>query len=93
MTSERNDLQNLLLNKFYKHPRVLRITNKAKRIITDLFNVYKEDPKQIPEGISSRNQGLKNNSSDQYICNCIASMTDRFAIDEHKKLFDPYEKV
>ncbi len=93
MASERNDLQKLLLNKFYNHHRILRMTNKAKRIITDLFNVYKKDTKQIPEEIYPRNGDIEDIGQDQIICNCIASMTDRYAINEHKKLFDTYEKV
>lgn len=93
MASERKALQKLLFDKFYNHCRVLRMTNKAKRIITDLFNVYKKDTKQIPEEVCPRSRNFEGNRKYQIICNCIASMTDRFAIDEHKKLFDPYEKV
>ena len=93
MASERNDLQKLLLDKVYNHHRILRITNNAKRIITDLFTVYKKDTKQIPEEIYPRNGDIEDRDQDQIICNCIASMTDRYAINEHKKLFDTYEKV
>ena len=93
MASERQELQQLLFEKFYNHRRVLRMASKAKRIITDLFNVYKQDTKQIPEEIYPRDEHGEGISLEQNICNCIASMTDRFAINEHKKLFDPYKKV
>lgn len=93
MFKERSALQKLLFDRFYNHHRVLRMANKAKRIITDLFTVYKKDAKQIPEGLYRRDHRLKGPEDNDFICNCIASMTDRFAIDEHKKLFDPYEKV
>ena len=93
MTSERGALQKILLNKFYNHDRVLRMTNIGKRIITDLFNVYKKDTKIIPKDIIPRNQNFNSIKKERFICNCIASMTDRYAINEHKKLFDPYEKV
>jgi dGTPase len=69
------------------------MTDKAKRIISDLFNVYSETPEQLPYDIYDRKYKYKKNEKFETICNYIASMTDRFAIDEHKKLFDPYEKV
>lgn len=93
MHEERKHLQKLLFDKFYNHHRVLRMTKKAERIIKDLFSVYKEDIKQIPEEIYHWEEDFKNYTKEQIICNCIASMTDRYAINEHKKLFDPYEKV
>ena len=93
MNEERNHLQDLLNVKLYHHHRVERMTEKAKRIIKDLFAVYKKKPEQLPYSVYRR--GVKHDEKAQYeiICNYIASMTDRFALDEHKKLFDPYEKV
>lgn len=93
MTSERVALQKILLEKFYNHERVLRMTNIGKRIIADLFNLYKSDMKQIPKEIYPHSQSFNGSKKDRTICNCIASMTDRYAINEHKKLFDPYEKI
>jgi dGTPase len=90
---ECDDLQGLLNRKFYRHSRVLRMTDKAKRIINDLFKVYMETPEQLPEKIFNRDAPHTRNEKYQIICNYIASMTDRSAIDEHKKLFNPYEKV
>ena len=69
------------------------MTKKAERIIKGLFGVYKENIDQIPEEIYRRGEHFKGFTEEQIICNCIASMTDRFAINEHKKLFDTFEKV
>jgi len=91
--SERDVLQGLLNEKFYHHSRVVRMTDKAKRIISDLFKVYMDTPEQLPENIFKRGQTYSKNQKYEIICNHIASMTDRSAIDEHKKLFNPYEKV
>lgn len=93
MKEERECIQGILGDKLYQHYRVIRMTDKAKRIITDLFNVYKETPKQLPYVIYPRGREYGENEKYEIICNYIASMTDRFAIDEHKKLFDPDEKV
>ena len=93
MTKERNSLQELLNERLYHHFRVERMTQKAKRIIQGLFKVYEENPNQLPYSIYQR--GIPHNREKKYriICNYIASMTDRFALDEHKRLFDPYQKV
>ena len=90
--TQREGLQKLLNKKLYHHYRVERMTSKASRIIHDLFNVYLKNLDQLPYSVYQRDA---NNTKAKYeiICNYIASMTDRFALDEHKKLFDPYQKV
>lgn len=93
MTTAHNHLQGLLNKKLYHHYRVERMTSKAKRMINDLFKVYEENLNQLPYSVYPR--GAKNDKKEGFeiICNYIAGMTDRFALDEHKKLFNPYEKV
>ncbi len=93
MEKERNRLQGLLNKKLYHHFRVERMTSKAKRIIDDLFRVYKDKPTQLPYSIYQRDRKYTKKTEYEIICNYIAGMTDRFALDEHKKLFNPYEKV
>lgn len=93
MTSERNELQEILNEKLYHHWRVERMTTKARRIIEDLFKVYYNNPKQLPYNIYSRNEKFTDAQKHEIIGNYIASMTDRFALDEHKRLFEPYQKV
>ncbi len=93
MEEERDYLQALLNKKLYHHYRVLRMTNKAKRILNDLFDVYVNDPNQLPYNIYSRDKKYSKKEKYQAICHYIASMTDHFALEEHKKLFNPYTKV
>jgi len=93
MTDERAYLQSLLGIKFYQHYRVIRMTDKARRIINDLFEVYKTTPQQLPYSVYQRGKDIGEHEKYEIICNYVASMTDRFAIDEHKKLFDPFAKV
>lgn len=93
MSQQRNELQNVLSDKLYHHFRVERMTEKAKRIIDDLFKVYIKKPTQLPYAVYQRGKKYKNEEVYEVICNHIAGMTDRFALDEHKKLFNPYEKV
>ncbi len=93
MTDDRNHLQEILNKKLYHHYRVERMTTKAKRIINDLFATYKANPTQLPYSVYQRDKKYDQKEEYEIICNYIASMTDRFALDEHKKLFSPYEKV
>lgn len=93
MSGQRQYLQDLLNKKFYHHYRVERMTSKAKRIIEDLFRVYKKNPHQLPYSVYQRDRSYDTKAEYEIICNHIASMTDRHALDEHKRFFDPYEKV
>jgi len=93
MAKDRDFLQALLMEKLYYHYRVVRMTSKAKRIINDLFEVYHKDPHQLPYSIYSRTKEFSDVENHEIICNYIASMTDRAAMAEHKKLFDAYTKV
>lgn len=93
MSRERDDLQQLLYKNLYRHFRVVRMTTKARRIINDLFTAYLNEPNQLPYSVYPRGQEFSVQEQHTIICNHIASMTDRFALDEHKKFFNPYTKV
>jgi len=90
MIALRKPLRGLLLEKLYHHYRVVRMSNKAKRFIKELFEVYVDKPQGLPTPIQKHipDEGVK-----RVVCDYIAGMTDRYALDEYKKLFDPYEKV
>jgi dGTPase len=83
------ELKDFLYENLYSHYRVLRMAVKAERIIADLFGAYLEQPAILPDGVRefTASRGLE-----RTICDYIAGMTDRFAIEEHRKLFDPLEK-
>jgi len=83
-------LKEFLLTRLYRHWRVERMRIKAERFITELFNAYVETPTLVPERYRKR---LDEGPVPRMVCDYIAGMTDRFALDEYKKLFDPYEKV
>lgn len=93
MAKQRDVLQQTLNEKLYHHWRVERMTTKARRVIEDLFEVYLKNPKQLPYNIYPRQNKFLKAQKFEIIGNYIASMTDRFALDEHKRLFEPYQKV
>jgi dGTPase len=80
------ELKDFLYKKLYKHHRVIRMQVKAEGILSDLFTAYEKDPLMLPDHIYS---GIESRGLKRAICDYIAGMTDRFAIDEHQKLFDP----
>ena len=83
----KGELKSFLSQNFYQHPRVLRRTRKAEWVVGDLFRTYRDDPDLLPRHVHTRfaREGLMRAISDY-----IAGMTDRFAMDEHKKLLDPF---
>jgi dGTPase len=91
MDAMNRELKRFLRKNLYQHFRVTRMAEKAQRILTDLFRAYLEKPRQLPPHIYRRID--KEDSVNRVICDYIAGMTDKYALDEHKKLFDPHEKV
>lgn len=91
MEEMNKELKTFLLENLYEHYRVTRMAEKAQRILTDLFNAYFEKPKQLPP--STYRKIDKIGSVKRVICDYMAGMTDKFALEEHRKLFDPHEKV
>ena len=63
---------------------------KAKRFVRDLFGAYLTDDRQLPD---EHRRAAEAEGLHRVICDYIAGMTDRFAQDEYKKLFYPYERV
>jgi dGTPase len=91
MQKKNGELMNFLMEQLYKHPRVVRMEEKARMIISRLFESYVKNPKQLPKKIFARIDS--ENSLKRVVCDYIAGMTDRYAIEEYAKLFDPYVKV
>lgn len=80
------ELKDFLYNNLYRHYRVVRMAVKAERIIRDLFQAYLEEPSILPKPAQMLfgERGLE-----RTVCDYIAGMTDRFAIEEHHKIFKP----
>ncbi len=78
----------LLMRDFYRHPRPMAIRDTAAAVIGDLFGRFHADPGALPPEWAVR---AKTVSADRYarlVCDYIAGMTDRFALNEHRRLFD-----
>ncbi|MFA6378847.1 MAG: deoxyguanosinetriphosphate triphosphohydrolase [Candidatus Omnitrophota bacterium] len=86
MTKERDELQNLMNKKLYHHYLVERMTMKAKRVVQKLYDIYSSNPRQLPYEIYDPNGKYTQEQEKEMICNFIADMTDRSALEEYRKL-------
>ena len=90
MADLRKPLKAFLWGQLYRHYRVVRMSDKARRILTELFQAYLEKPEQLPPATYGR---LTEEKIQRVICDYIAGMTDRYALEEYQKFFDPYTRV
>ncbi len=89
MNINMKQIRTFLTTKMYKHYKINRMTSKAKRIVSDLFKIYSQEADCLPnEWRYSYEKANNPFSKNRIIADYIAGMTDRFAINEHKKLFD-----
>ena len=84
------ELKAFLFKNVYKNYKVNRIALKTKSIITDLFHYFIDHPKSLHELSQQGNTTCSDELLVEYVINYIAGMTDRFAVEEHKRIFDPY---
>jgi len=88
----REELRKFLYHSLYCQWRVLRMSDKARRFIKSLFYIYLNNPQILPPNFAKKIKEDRKNIK-RVICDYIAGMTDRYALEEYKRLFDPYEKV
>jgi len=87
MVDDELALKNFLKERMYMHPKIRTMTIKAKKIISDLFDLYVEEPDLLPkQWIDFKNEREKH----IVVCDYISGMTDKYAINIHKKFFDLY---
>ncbi|MBD3425968.1 MAG: deoxyguanosinetriphosphate triphosphohydrolase [Candidatus Omnitrophica bacterium] len=86
----RAPFREVLLNKLYRNYRVVRMSNKASRFLKALFHAYNDNPQQLPPQAQEKIEKI---GKYQVIRDYMAGMTDRYALDQYKKFFEPYERV
>jgi len=80
-------LRDFLMTRMYRHYLVNRETGKSKRVVQDLFALLMEEPGCLPPEWQARFAGRDEKRQARVICDYIAGMTDRYAILEHRRLF------
>jgi len=83
-------LKDFLYKNLYTHWRIMRMDLKARRFIGDLFEAYLKSPIILPTSVQ---QQASQKNLHRTICDYIAGMTDRFALQEYERLFDPMTRV
>jgi dGTPase len=81
-------LQGFLRASVYRHPRVMRVVAGAEAIVRDLFPRYLAEPAQMPAPWCAAAEEAGASDRAAVVVDFVAGMTDRFAIREHRRLFD-----
>ncbi len=90
LSRKNRELKLFLMDNLYRHYKVERMRVKAERYLTQLFETYLKHPTLLPQKYLIR---MAEVGRERVICDYVAGMTDRFALDEYKRLFEPYERV
>ena len=85
MSRDLDGLRAFLVARVYRHARIARVMGDAGRVVADLFGRYRMDPDALPP--EWREQAPEKGYP-RYVCDFIAGMTDRYALAEHRRLFD-----
>jgi dGTPase len=86
----KHELQEFLFKRVYRHYRVMRMAEKAKRFLSALFAEYVKHPHELPEEYQ---EWVVREGLERGVCDYIAGMTDRYAQREYEKLFHPFEQT
>lgn len=89
MKEKEKVVRSFLRANLYSHYRVRRVRTKAMRVVTELYKAFMSDPRILPTRWQKRIQsGFAEAQRARVVADYIAGMTDRYAIEEHKRLFD-----
>jgi dGTPase len=95
--AEHLELKKFLNEHVYRHHRVQRMTAKARRVVTQLFEAFLADPALLPPEHRGAAANEKRATSEmaraRAVADYIAGMTDRYAILEHRRVFEPGERT
>ncbi|MBI4584168.1 MAG: deoxyguanosinetriphosphate triphosphohydrolase [Planctomycetes bacterium] len=90
MEKKARELEAFLMDRLYLYYRTMKMAEKAKRFIADIFEEYRRKPEQLPPDFLKR---MHEEGASRTICDYIAGMTDRYCQDEYKRLFHPFERM
>lgn len=93
MDAKVKELKSFLMQNMYRHHRVNRMTSKARRVVRDLFLFFMEEPECLPHVWRAQLGKKGSRQSAIVIADFIAGMTDRFAIDEWDRVYNPRERT
>jgi dGTPase len=89
MTKLEAGVKAFLFENMYRHDKLNRMTAQARRVVRDLFGLFLEKPECLPTEWNRKRDAAGEEAAGQVIADYVAGMTDRFALDEHRRLLDP----
>ncbi|HEY3948551.1 deoxyguanosinetriphosphate triphosphohydrolase [Phenylobacterium sp.] len=87
MAEDLSALRAFLMEKMYRHWRVNRTRSQARRMLAEMFQLFMAEPDVLPAEWYARTHARDEAGKARVVCDYIAGMTDRYAIEEHRKLF------
>ncbi|CAN5723334.1 deoxyguanosinetriphosphate triphosphohydrolase [Phenylobacterium sp. 20VBR1] len=87
MLEDLGRLREFLMARMYRHWKVNRTRSQARRILAEMFQLFMSEPDVLPTEWFARSQNRDDAGRARVVCDYIAGMTDRFAIEEHRRLF------
>lgn len=88
MMGELAALRSFLFARVYRHARVMRIMGEAEDVVVELFQRYASDPETLPAEWREEARAQDPRVSARHVADFIAGQTDRYALAEHRRLFD-----
>ncbi len=89
-SAKKTELAAFLMRRLYTAPRLVQTRQKVHKIIEDLFRGFCSSPEQLPANYQRR---IPDWGAKRVVCDYVSGMTDRFAIEEHKRMYDPHFRV
>lgn len=86
-------LRQFLFRRMYRHHRVVQMTQKAKRVVVDLYSLLVAQPTCLPPEWQQEVDAPNTAATARLVADYIAGMTDKYALEMHQRLFDPYERM
>ena len=88
IAEQEKELKRFLFARVYRHEDVLSVRRQVARVVRELFDRFRERPSIMPSPWRDNLEALSEDQIARRVCDYIAGMTDRFAMDEHRRLFD-----
>ncbi len=93
MRSNDSEIKKFLFENMYRHYKLNRMTSKGRRVVQDLFSLLLDEPGCLPSEWQEKIVGADKEMTAQIIADFVGGMTDRFALDEHRRLFDLQSRI
>ncbi len=93
MRSNDAEIKKFLFDNMYRHYKLNRMTSKGRRVVKELFTLLLDEPGCLPTEWQNKVKGTDKAATAQIVADFVGGMTDRFALDEHRRLFDLQSRI